>query len=118
MHAFYPMSAYLSETNKGGSQVAVYVYCGTSQILYGPRVNVVFFFFALLLCVDVPRIAVQAISMCARERLWQEAVFLLGDAKAAISRGGREADVVTYSAAVAACRNAGEWQQALSLTEV
>lgn len=30
----------------------------------------------------------------------------------------RGVDVVTYSAAIAACRNGGEWKQALSLMEV
>lgn len=59
----------------------------------------------------------QAISMCGRQGLWKEAVFLLRDAQAA-PRARRGVDVVTYSAAIAACRNGGEWKQALSLMEV
>lgn len=41
-------------------------------------------------------------------------MYLLRDAQK-VSPG---VDVVTFSAAVAACRNGGEWQQALSLMEV
>ena len=70
---------------------------------------------------------VQAISLCGRQGMWKEAVFLLRDAqevsRSTGSRGKgpgqhRGPDVVTFSAAVAACRNGGEWQQALSLMEV
>lgn len=42
---------------------------------------------------------------------------MLRDAQAA-PPARRGVDVVTYSAAIAACRNAGEWKQALSLMEV
>lgn len=53
--------------------------------------------------------------------MWKEAVLLLRDAQDVSTKGQeqhRGPDVVTFSAAVAACRNAGEWQQALSLMEV
>lgn len=46
--------------------------------------------------------------------MWKDAVRLLRDAQS-VSAG---VDVVSFSAAVAACRNGGEWQQALALTEV
>ncbi len=51
--------------------------------------------------------------------MWEEAVLLLRDAQK-VSPGGRRggADVVTYSAAMAACRKGGEWRQALSIMEV
>lgn len=67
----------------------------------------------------MPPVRAQAISLCGRQGMWEEAVLLLRDAQK-VSTGGRRGgpDVVTYSAAVAACRNGGEWRQALSIMEV
>lgn len=46
--------------------------------------------------------------------MWKDAVRLLRDAQS----GSAGVDVVTFSAAVAACRNGGEWREALALMEV
>lgn len=62
---------------------------------------------------------VKAISLCGRQGAWEDAVFLLRDAQRVSSPGQRQGvDVVTFSAAVAACRDGGEWRQALALMEV
>ncbi|CAM9221077.1 unnamed protein product [Ectocarpus fasciculatus] len=68
----------------------------------------------------VPNISLynKAISLCGRQGAWEDAVFLLRDAQRVSSPGQRRGvDVVTFSAAVAACRDGGEWRQALALME-